>query len=242
MNKRKEDSDKRVKTSSFQTKKSSRKTMFIVLGAVFISIIVMINVGQIIIGLLSFKSEEYSTTDISNYGVYEGHVRDEKAQLRSGLFIFPKELSVNAKNIEFLYSCRVRGLGLSYQQFLKCTYSDQEYRAEIDRLKSIKCEINTKNGTKVNYVEYSDTKFNYPAYIAAYGGNRIFEYAIFNEDIKTITYIYIQIVSNNDVAFSKEYLPIEYQNEKQLLDDDNLDNKNIYYTYLGYGVYKGFKD
>ncbi|MFZ5988410.1 MAG: hypothetical protein ACOYWZ_14970 [Bacillota bacterium] len=122
------------------------------------------------------------------------------------------------------------------------TYSDEEYRAEVDRLKKIKCEIKIGNGKVVNSVEYSDTKFNYPAYVTAYGSSNVYEYALCNEDTKTIVYVYLQTVSNNKVAFSKEYLPIEYQNGKDLIDNDNIHNTNIYHYHLGNGIFKSFKD
>ena len=107
-------------------------------------------------------------------------------------------------------------------------------------LKNVQCEINTKNETVVNHVEYSESKFIYPAYIAAYGGLRIYEYALCNESTRTITYIYLQKILNDEVAFSKEYLPIDYQDGKELLDDGNMDNKNIYVVPIGNGAYQDF--
>ncbi|MBC8061366.1 MAG: zf-HC2 domain-containing protein [Clostridiaceae bacterium] len=239
----KEDNGKTFKDLAFQVKKKNRrKTMFIVLGAISISIIMIICFGLIILGLFSLGNQSYTTIDISNYGIYEGHIDGEKEDLRGGLYVFPKKISGNAKDIEFLYSCRGVGFSINYQQFLKCTYSDEEYRAEIDRLKNIKCEINVRNGTVVNSIEYSNKKFNYPAYVTAYGSCKVYEYALCNEDTKTIVYVYLQTISNDKVAFRKEYLPMEYQNGKELLENDNLDNTNIYYYYLGNGVFKNFKD
>lgn len=223
-------------------KKNRRKTISIVLGAVFISCIAFICFGLIILGLLSFGNEKYYTIDIGNYGIYEGHIDGEKEGLRGGLYIFPKKISSNAKDASFLYSCGGGGFATNYQQFLKCTYSDEEYKVEIERLKNIKCKINTKNGSVVNNVEYSNAKFKYPAYITVYGSNKTYEYALCNENTKTIIYVYLQIINNDKVAFPKEYLPIEYQGEKQLLDENSMDNTNIYHHYLGNGVYKNFND
>jgi len=223
-------------------KKNRRKTIFIVLGAVCTSIIAMICFGLIILGLLSLGNENYTTIEVSNYGIHEGHIDGEKEGLRGGLYIFPKEISIDAKDVSFLYSCGGGGFATDYQQFLKCTYSDEEYRAEINRLKNIKCEINTKNGAVINHAEYSNTKFNYPAYITVYGSGKTYEYALCNEDTKTIIYVYLQIITNDKVAFTKEYLPIEYQGEKQLLDNNSMGNTDIYHYYLGNGVYKNFND
>lgn len=223
-------------------KKNRKKTILIVSGAVCVSIIMMIVFGLTILGIFSLGREDYMTIDRSNYGIHEGHIDGEKEGLWSGLYVFPEKISTNARDVEFLYSCGGGGFNLDYQQFLKCTYSDEEYRREIDRLKNIKCEMNTKNGKLVNHVEYTSTKFNYPAYITVYGSNSTYEYAICNEDTKTIVYVYLQIISNKKVAFSKEYLPIEFQSGKQLLDNNDPDNKNIYHYYMGNGVYRNFRE
>lgn len=223
-------------------KKNRRKTIYTLIGGAFICIFILAIIMFTLLGLFSLGRESYLTVDINNYGIYEGHVKAEKADLNSGLFIFPKEISENARDIDFLYSCESIGFGTSYQQFLKCTYPEDEYRAEIDRLKNVQCEINTKNETVVNHVEYSESKFIYPAYIAAYGGLRIYEYALCNESTRTITYIYLQKILNDEVAFSKEYLPIDYQDGKELLDESNMDNKNIYVVPIGNGAYQDFRD
>lgn len=239
----KETNNKEFKGISLQVKKKSKlKSLFVVLGLICIGVLLLICFGLIILGMLSFGYENYTTIDISNYGIFEGHVKGEKEDLRSGLYIFPNEISENAKDIKFLYSCLSIGFGVDYQQFLECTYSNEEYQAEINRLENIECKINTKKGTVVNRIEYSDTKFCNPAYITAYGGMRVFEYALCNEDTKTITYIFLQLISNEKVAFNKKYLPVEYQGGKQLLDEKNLSNSNIYYCYLGNGVYQSFKE
>lgn len=239
----KEDSAKTFKNLTFQVKKKNRiKALFIVLITVSISIIMMICFSLVFLGLLSLGNEDYLTIDINNYGIHQGHVEGEKGELRSGLYIFPKEISVNAIDTEFLYSCRAIGFGIDYQQYLKCTYSDEEYQAEVDRLKNIQCEIHTRNGTVVNRIEYSDTKFDYPAYITAYGGNRMYEYALLNDEKNTIIYVYLQTISNKRVAFDKAYLPKEYQNGKQLLNEENMDSKNIYFYNLGNREYQNFMD
>lgn len=239
----KENNEKVFKDLAFHVKKKNRrKIIFIVSGAVSISIIMMICFGLIILGIFSLGNEQYSTIDISNYGIYEGHIDGEKEGLRGGLYVFPKEISEKAKDVKFIYSCIGADFDTKNQQFLKCTYSDEEYKAEIDRLKNIKCEINTRNGTVVNPVEYSNTKFKYPAYITAYASSHIYEYSLCDEDTKTIVYVYLQLIPNDEVAFSKEYLPIEYHDGKQFSDNDSLDNTNIYHCYVGNGIYKNFKD
>ncbi len=235
--------EKEFKELALKVKRKNRlKTALIVLGAVAASITGTLILGLFVLGIFSLGSEGYATIDTDNYGIYEGHIEAESQDLFSGLYIFPKLISENVSDVYYFYSCQGGGFDNSYQQFLKCTYTEEEYNAEINRLKSIKCEIPLRSGPVVNTVEYSDTKFSSPAYITAYGSHSMFEYALCNDAEKTIVYVYLQLIANDDVAFSKDFLPLEYQNGKPLLDDAGFDNTNIYYAYQGNGVYMNYKD
>lgn len=235
--------EREFKELALKVKRKSRlKAVFIVLGAVAASITGTLILGLFVLGIFSLGSEGYATIDTDNYGIYEGHIEAERQDLFSGLYIFPQRISENASDIYYFYSCHGGGFDNSYQQFLKCTYTEQEYNEEINRLKGIKCEIPLKDGPIVHTVEYSDTKFSSPAYITAYGSFGMFEYALCNDADKTIVYVYLQHIANDDVAFSKDYLPLEYQDGKQLLEDTGFDNTNIYYAYQGNGVYMNYKD
>ncbi|MEN8905258.1 MAG: hypothetical protein ABF289_04800 [Clostridiales bacterium] len=222
-------------------KKNKLKTFFIILTSFAISIILILFLSLNIFGLFFLGQDNYTTMDIKNYGIHEGHIKGERELLQSDLYVFPKEISPNSKNIEFLYSCGSMGFGEHFQQYLKCTYSIEKYQSEINRLKKIKCEIKTKKGTIINKIEFSNKKFDFPAYIAAYGGVQMYEYALCNEETKTITYILLQGISNKQVSFSKNYLPKEYQSSRELLGDESLNNKNIYYHKAG-SIWHHFKD
>lgn len=223
-------------------KKNRLKTLLIILVAAAASFAAYMFLGLAVLGILSCGSESYATIDTSNYGIYDGHMEGEKQGLYSGLFIFPEQISENASDVYYYYSCKDAGFDNSYQQFLKCTYTEEEYRAEIDRLRNIKCEISLRSGPVVNTVEYSEAKFGMPAYITAYASHGMYEYALCNDTDKTIVYVYLQLVENDDVVFSKEYLPLEFQDGKPLLEDIEFGNTNIYYAYQGNGVYMNYKD
>lgn len=226
-------------------KKNMRKTILTAFGAVCASIAAVFILGLCVLGLFSFgEKEKYRTIDTADYGIHEGHIAGEKQDLFSGLYIFPERISENAGEVTFYYSCEGAGLDNAYQQFLKCTYSEEEYKAEIARLKNIKCEIPSRKGPVINAVEYSDTKFSAPAYITAFASHDTYEYALCYDDDKTIVYVFLQAIENKDVVFGKEYLPLAYQDGKPLLEDDNnsMKNTNIYYNYEGNGVYRNFKD
>ncbi len=223
-------------------RKNWLKALLIALGAVIASIVGVLILGIFVLGIFSLGGEGYATIDTDNYGIYEGHIEAERQDLFSGLYIFPEQISENASVIDYFYSCEGGGLDNTYQQFLKCGYSEEEYSAEINRLKNIKCDIPARNGPVVNAVEYSDTKFISPAYIAAYASHGMFEYALCNDADKTIVYVYLQLIGNDEVVFSNEYLPLEYQDGKPLLEDVSFGNINIYYAYEGNGVYRNYKD
>ncbi len=223
-------------------KKNRLKAILLVLGAVIASFVGALLLGIFVLGIFSLGGESYATIDTDNYGIYEGHIEAERQDLFSGLYIFPERISQNASVIDYFYSCEGGGFDNSYQQFLKCTYSQEEYNAEINRLKNITCEIPVRSGPVVNTVEYSDVKFSSPAYITAYASHGMFEYALCNDADKTIVYVYLQLIGNDDVVFNREYLPLEYQDGKPLLEDVSFSNTNIYYAYVGNGVYMNYKD
>jgi hypothetical protein len=223
-------------------KKNRLKTLLIILGALAASFVGFMVLGLTVLGILSIGGERYATIDTSNYGIYEGHIEAERQDLFSGLFIFPERISENASDVYYFYSCESGGFDNSYQQFLKCTYAEEEYNAEIERLKGIKCVIPLKDGPVVNTVEFSDTKFGLPAYITAYASHGMYEYALCNDADKTIVYVYLQLIGNDRVVFSKEYLPLEFQDGKSLLEDTSFGNTNIYYAYQGNGIYMNYKN
>lgn len=240
----KENSEQAFDELVSKVKKRNRlKIILISIGIAGLSILSTILVFGLAMGLLALNtSEAYRTIDTGNYGIHQGHMEGEEQGLWSGMYVFPDKISKEASDVAFFYSCGGASFDNKYQQFLKCTYSDAEYKGEIERLKNITCTIESRKGTVVNHIEYTDTKFRYPAYMAAYGGHTTYEYALCDEKTKTIVYVHMQHTTIDEVAFDKVFLPLEYQNGKELYDNDPWTSLNIYFCDDGDGVHKNFKD
>lgn len=187
------------------------------------------------------QKESYHTFDADKYLQTEGHISDEGIDIRSGLFIFPKSIET-LKDIEYEYYCE-RGIGdNSYMIFLKGTYPDKgAYEEELKRLADINCTIETTAGDIKNNIEYTDTLFSYPAYVAIYHTNMSFEYALIDDKNNTVVYVFLKLCEGSDFLQDK-YLPVEFKKKTMLKYDTNWKNQNIYYAPDGDGVYKYYLD
>lgn len=140
---------------------------------IYAAIIFMIYQGESI-------RQEYTTTEISEYGNWDGHIDMEREALESGLFLFPKEIS-SAANTDYMYYCATDYHSINrYLIYLEATYSDEDYQKEVERIANTKCEVQLDaDGTRVtNDVMSFEDLFAYPAYAAIYGSNLSYEYAL----------------------------------------------------------------
>ncbi|MEE1281817.1 MAG: hypothetical protein UHK60_06145 [Acutalibacteraceae bacterium] len=173
--------------------------------------------------------ETYHTTDTKKYLQTEGHIDNEGMDIRSGLFIFPDSIE-ELTNVEYEYDCKEGLLDNSYMIFLKGSYSDkQAYEKEIMRLENISCSVDTSEKTVVNKIQYSDSLFDYPSYVAVYNTNLSFEYALADEENNSVIYIYLKQCEGADFL-PEEYLPIEFRGNSMMDYDLKWENQNIYYA------------
>ena len=78
-------------------------------------------------------------------------------------------------------------------------------------------------------IMYSDSLFAYPAYVAIYNANSSFEYALLDEENRTVVYVYHQLLNDeNSGNTPKEYCPLEFQ-EKGMGGIGSWDNFHLYY-------------
>lgn len=194
-------------------------------------------IGEIIV---SEKKDAYTTKEVKEYGIWQGHADGEEEGFFSGLFIFPEKISEEADNIEYAYDFRTAGFDNSYTIYLRSSYPADAFEQEVKRLSNITCEVK-KNEKKakstVNKIVYSEDKFLFPAYVAVYANHDTFEYALCDDETYTITYVYLQL-SDGRGLISDKLLPI---NEEELENSDSGD-LNIYYTPLQDGSYMFYRD
>lgn len=117
---------------------------------------------------------------------------------------------------------------------------EEELKKEKKRLSEIQCDVKRGKIRKKNKVQFSDTLFEYPAFISIYDCNNSFEYALLDESKNTIIYIYLQLCDGNTLLPS-EYVPIEYQG-KDMGSKNDWSNTNIYYATDENGDHTYYKD
>lgn len=188
-----------------------------------------------VIGMVSCDekvTDTYHTTDPSEYMEICGHYEDECYDIESGLFVFPKSIE-GLENVEYEYLSEKYFLSGEDGMvlYLKATYPDAEsYKNEVKRLGKISCDFKHNSGKRiVNKVKYSEKLFEYPAYITVYNSNGVFEYALVDDETRTIVCVFLQLTDGNDYL-ADEYLPIEFKDKVMTNYDYNWKNQNIYYA------------
>lgn len=140
--------------------------------------------------------------DIQNYG-FEGF------KGYSNLNIFPEEISDNASAIQYLNEYEDQLFDPYYQIYLSCTYTQEHYLDEIERLS----EIQEEYKGEVHDVKYNTNDFIFPAYVSIFADDHCYEYALVDSDNLTIHYVYTQFAKEKDIKFDLEYLPVNYMEE-----------------------------
>lgn len=162
------------------------------------------------------KSSTYTTTDIADYGVFEGHIDMEQEDIQSGLFIFPAADTAGMTLETYFYHCESFAFDNSYQICLTATFEPSAYVAEIARLSGVHAEY---NGVTHRILK-ADEGFTYPAYVSIFGKNDA-EYALLDEERSRVIYIYrrFDTSSEKEANMPQAYLPQEY-----VVPDEYYDN------------------
>ena len=173
-------------------------------------------------------TEEYSTIDVANYGVWDGHIECERDEINSKLAIFPNATE-NAEDADYYYYCSKGNFNNHYVIYAEMEYTDEEYQKELQRLSEIEVEIELPSTQEVvsNGIVFDEKSFRYPAYVAIYGCNLSYEYALADEENHKIIYVYSRLQDLNGMIPDK-YLPLEAIG-KDMYENNSWDNINIYY-------------
>ena len=156
----------------------------------------------------------YKQITITNPENYEKISELNEIRYKEAFDIFPKTIA--DKDVEFFYFRWQLGIigsaSVEYQCSIK--YSDADFKKEVDRIKSYKGECwyddDDKEYCKENALVYDDETFCLPAYVAILGHYATNAYVLIDEGNNTIHYIYLCIMSKNELHINKEYLPKEY--------------------------------
>ncbi len=205
-----------------------RNTIFASIGSVIgISFVIIVIRIMLLAGVISFAVQDgwkdcYTSTEINDYGVFEGFDGYSK------LDIFPKQLSDNMEVYKYSYYYADTFLDPTAQIYLECSYEADDYLEEMERLAGIQEEYEGR----IQPIVYDTDSFSYPAYVTIDADNHCYEYALLIGE-KNIAYIFLQFIKEEDIVFPTEYLPKEYEQKETgysiyLFEYQNGDKHSVY--------------
>lgn len=152
-----------------------------------------------VFGLIAVTGESYSTTDISQYGIYEGHIPSEAEELRmhTSLSLFPKEITSQHKVDAFYYYCSTQSFDNIYQIYLSYTLQPKDFYAEVERFSQMDIDYKGVEGGSLQYVLRFEDEFS------------TFEYALIDESNYRIVCIYSYIKEIQAIPMESFYSPRE---------------------------------
>ncbi len=130
--------------------------------------------------------------------------------IQTGYIIFPEQIPDGTLETEFYNSYRDTFNSPTLQTYLKCTYDDNAYQKEIDRLENTS---KTYGNKKKELLSDEKKKFKYPAYIAVENAAHKYEYALLTGE-NEIVYISTAYIYKDGVKFSEDYLPYDFMTEE----------------------------
>lgn len=138
--------------------------------------------------------------------------------VRTGFYVFPDSIPDSAfaqdTQPDFYFSYQDTWDDPTCEVYLKCTYSPEDYEAELKRIQSIEKPYETLN----KGILYDDTgRFNYPAYLAIDHHDYAYEYAL---DIGDNSIVYVYTAYKTKLKKLKqipeEYLPSDFEESLDL--------------------------
>ena len=199
----------------------SKKNICLIIGSFVIAIIITILIVKVV------NNDVNVYNDISKYHEYLVSLRNSD-DVHSDLLIFPEE-SKNYQVNEFKYFSRNGLFDGNYFFYLEVKLGD-DFFSEVNRIKNISIDYNGIIKKPIYEKEY----FGLPCYITIFDGFDTYEYALINEEEKTITYLFNQLFSFYELGLSDNLNPYGY-----IISIDKRDKKslgyNMYYSRDKYG-------
>lgn len=151
--------------------------------------------------LFSGCSDVYERVVFTDIEDYEKIWELPERRAVSKLEIFPKK--IEKTDVSFFYcDCSTYfPVGTGYEILLSVNYDETNFYEEITRLASI---------SKQRKIKYDINTFIFPAYVATLGYDCCNEYALVDENDFTIHYLYLQLISEENIEINADYLPEKY--------------------------------
>lgn len=178
---------------------------------------VLILISFILILSLSSCSDVYEETIISDIEEYDNiwTLPERRASEISALF--PNNVNEEQCVTFICKHTTYQLVGTGWQVLLEIRYDESLYFSEIERINNL-CTDSPICGSS----EYFDNQ----AYATVWNWNGCFEYAVVDEQEKTVCYIYLQLIQKDNLNLDEKYIPKGY--EMQLSDSES------YRKYAGY--------
>lgn len=158
------------------------------------------NEGSPIAQALLPKNGNIVYTPLNEYGNF-----DDFSDI-SSLSIFPDKLPRHEESIRYYCNRQNTWFHSAAQIYLACSYSRDEYKAELERLTNLSREHNGK----ARRSRYNVSLFEYPAFITILASDHCYEYALLLGNDQ-IAYIFLQNTKAKNVPFDRSYLPVNYE-------------------------------
>lgn len=166
----------------------------------------------------------------TNVKLYESLLNDlrDNADAHSELYIFPNTINQeNTKQFKYMHTEDL--FNGAYLFYLVQQYEVEDYQSELNRLSQIKA-VFTKYSVTKNIIHLSEKNM----YLTVYR-NHNYEYAIYNEETCTISYVFNQLYDWETVKIDCPINNVDIPDEV----DDGGNSYNIYYYYekdVGYYI------
>ena len=187
------------KTNDKLLKRALRKWKYELIGFVLGIIIVVIAIISLMFvpTIINITGHVNVTADSpADYG-------KQKFKGFSELLLFPENGEINGEITDYYYHCEGERIYQNYQIYLEVQYDANAYEEEKDRLNSIYNDKTMRNS------KYTEDEFILPAvYTMLYAD--AYEYALLDDENRSVMYIYLQGINRNEIMFDKDYLPKSY--------------------------------
>ena len=161
----------------------------------------------------------------NNVNQYETLLKQSinNSDFHSELYIFPNK--INTENaIAFSYKTREDLFTGSYLLYLVMKYDQNQFNAELERLDTIKADIEIPNNVFKTKNIIKDTDAS--QYVAITQNSR-YEYVKYNSETLEIAYVSNQLFTWKETGIKNEYLYKDIKIPTELDDGDN--SYNMYY-------------
>lgn len=219
------------KVANYKNRIKKRRKIIISLIAL-LAVILVIGTSLITSQIVKvIAGDSYTTRSIDEYGNYSGHIEMEQEGFFSLLEVFPKELPPSATVSDYYYFCNNGLIDNSYQLYLLCSYDQEDFDREKERLESIRFTFNDV----VDKPTITDMGFQYHAVVTIFDNQNSFEYALIDEETKTIAYVYAQSMGINESVVPEQYRPQGFTPPQNALTE--WGSYNIYHYKINGGAY-----